>query len=113
MEGRIPVDNPTVGKNPQLNNNFDYGPRGVTPRTQSLCPFAAHTRKTGPRTDIPLAIDEQHAIRRGGTPVHLFATIFLLTSTSQVLRTVLNCHTGRWIGPFTSEVYRSFLTKAQ
>jgi Dyp-type peroxidase family len=66
MEGRIPVDNPTVGKNPQLNNNFDYGPRGVTPRTQSLCPFAAHTRKTGPRTDIPLAIDEQHAIRRGG-----------------------------------------------
>jgi Dyp-type peroxidase family len=50
--GEFPVDNPVIGKDPKRNNNFDYGPRNEDPRQQFLCPFAAHTRKTGPRTDI-------------------------------------------------------------
>jgi Dyp-type peroxidase family len=65
-DGHFPVDNPSIGNNPQLNNNFDYGPREESPRQQFLCPFAGHTRKTGPRTDLPLAAAETHMIRRGG-----------------------------------------------
>jgi len=64
--GKFPVDDPAVGKNPQLNNNFDYGPRVEIPRQQLVCPFAAHTRKTGPRTDLPQAAIESRAINRGG-----------------------------------------------
>ncbi|KAF8810963.1 Dyp-type peroxidase [Phlegmacium glaucopus] len=61
-DGTFPVDDSCIGKNRELNNNFDYGTRGE----QFLCPFAAHTRKTGPRTDLPLKPVEQHMIHRGG-----------------------------------------------
>jgi deferrochelatase/peroxidase EfeB len=70
--GKFPVDVPATGKNPQLNNDFHYGLREETPRKQFLCPFAAHTRKTAPRTDIGQEDGEKHMIRRGGTPVHFF-----------------------------------------
>lgn len=75
QDGKIPVDDPTKGTNPQLNNNFDYGPRGVNPRSQFLCPFAGHTRKTGPRTDVTQAIVEQHAILRSGTLVPFLRSV--------------------------------------
>jgi hypothetical protein len=64
--GDFPVDNPEIGHDPQRNNNFDYGARTVSPRQQFLCPFAAHTRKSGPRTDLPQAAIESRAINRGG-----------------------------------------------
>ena len=81
--GKFPVDDPTIGQDPQRNNNFDYGARTESPRQQFLCPFAAHTRKAGPRTDLPLAADEQHAILRAGMPVDFFfATTFVLTVIS-------------------------------
>jgi deferrochelatase/peroxidase EfeB len=64
--GKFPVDVPATGKNPQLNNDFHYGLREETPRKQFLCPFAAHTRKTAPRTDIGQEDGEKHMIRRGG-----------------------------------------------
>jgi hypothetical protein len=66
--GTFPVDNPVIGHDPEQNNNFDYGPRNSGNRQQFLCPFAAHTRKTGPRTDLPQAAIEQHAILRAGIP---------------------------------------------
>jgi Dyp-type peroxidase family len=64
--GRFPEDNPTIGKDPQRNNDFNYGPREESPRKQFLCPYAAHTRKTGPRTDISQKDEEEHMIHRGG-----------------------------------------------
>jgi Dyp-type peroxidase family len=62
--GITPVDDPTIGADPQRNNVFDYGPQAQSPRQQLLCPYAAHTRKSGPRTDLPPAADEAHAILR-------------------------------------------------
>lgn len=70
---KVPVDNPVVGKDPELNNCFDY-----EHRNPFRCPFAAHTRKTGPRSDIPPENVEKRLIRRGGTSVPCF-TIFALT----------------------------------
>ena len=70
VDGKFPVDDPAIGKDPKRNNNFDYGPRDERPRKQVLCPFAAHTRKTGPRTDLEKAEVEKHVISRGGTSVH-------------------------------------------
>jgi Dyp-type peroxidase family len=66
--GKIPVDDPTIGADPQRNDVFDYGPQGQSPREQLLCPYAGHTRKSGPRTDLPPAADEAHAILRSGIP---------------------------------------------
>jgi hypothetical protein len=68
--GEFPVDIPAIGHDPQLNNNFDYGPRDEERRQQFLCPFAAHTRKTGPRTDIDQASTEKFSINRGGISDH-------------------------------------------
>jgi deferrochelatase/peroxidase EfeB len=54
-------DDQAVGKDGSLNNNFrDY------PVDQSYCPFAAHTRKSGPRSDLPPDEVEKHAILRDG-----------------------------------------------
>jgi Dyp-type peroxidase family len=53
------VDNPTLGSDPQRNNNFDYS--GDT--NESKCPFSAHIRKTNPRTDIGTVAPEFRAIR--------------------------------------------------
>src|SRR6266550_5457872 len=71
-EGKhCPEDHPTTGKDEKKNNDFDYGPRSdsnpPTPREQFLCPFAAHVRKTGPRTDIAKYRVEETAISRRGT----------------------------------------------
>lgn len=72
--GNVPVDNLAIGKDPQCNDDFDYGPREQSPRMQFLCPFAAHVRKTGPRTDIPKEDEEKRKIRRGGTPSSRFCS---------------------------------------
>jgi deferrochelatase/peroxidase EfeB len=53
---------PALGKDPQRNNNFDYDPK-----SQKLCPFAAHSRKTNPRGDIQLPITRNRIVRRGIT----------------------------------------------
>ncbi|KAH7884111.1 DyP-type peroxidase [Phlebopus sp. FC_14] len=65
-QGSIPEDIPKIGNDPKQNNNFDFGPRNETPRRQALCPFAAHVRKSRPRTDLPEDVGEQHAIMRSG-----------------------------------------------
>ena len=54
-------DDPALGPNTQLNDNFQYDPK-----SQEKCPFAAHTRKTNPRADIPAdtGIDPHRIIRR-------------------------------------------------
>jgi hypothetical protein len=68
--GEFPVDIPEIGHDPQRNNNFDYGARNNATRQQFLCPFAAHTRKTGPRTDIDQASVERFSISRAGNSDH-------------------------------------------
>src|SRR4051812_27161157 len=40
-------DEPARGADPQWNNNFDFS----KDHTQDSCPFAAHIRKTNPRSD--------------------------------------------------------------
>jgi Dyp-type peroxidase family len=55
-------DDKDLGRDPDRRNNFrDY------PRNQSYCPFAAHIRKSGPRSDLLDELDE-HVIVRGGLP---------------------------------------------
>ena len=44
-------------------NNFTYAEE---PISQKFCPFAAHTRKTYPRSDIPAEANEKHRIIRRG-----------------------------------------------
>lgn len=60
-------DESEIGKDRQRNNDFDYSP------DQEMCPFAAHTRKTKPRSDIrrkndpdPDADGKRRSITRGG-----------------------------------------------
>jgi Dyp-type peroxidase family len=65
-DGGFPEDDPAIGKDPTRNNHFDYGSREESPRKQFWCPFAAHTRKTGPRTDITKEDGENRMISRGG-----------------------------------------------
>ncbi|KAG9599849.1 hypothetical protein KCU77_g3591, partial [Aureobasidium melanogenum] len=51
-------DDPTLGVDPARNNNFDYEP------SQEKCPFAAHSRKMYPRSDLPTQADASHRIIR-------------------------------------------------
>ncbi|EPE29320.1 Dimeric alpha+beta barrel [Glarea lozoyensis ATCC 20868] len=53
---------PSIGKNPQQNNKFDYDPH-----SQKLCPYAAHTRKTFPRGDIQQSVAIHRIVRRAIT----------------------------------------------
>ncbi|KAL9094069.1 MAG: hypothetical protein Q9165_003739 [Trypethelium subeluteriae] len=52
-------DDEKLGKDPNRNENFRYDPF-----SQERCPFAAHTRKTNPRSDLPST--EIHRILRRG-----------------------------------------------
>lgn len=62
------TDNPTLGADPQRNNNFDFShPLSVIDIDQSFCPFSAHVRKTNPRADLADADVLNHGIR-AGTP---------------------------------------------
>jgi deferrochelatase/peroxidase EfeB len=54
-------DDPELGVDPSRNNNFRYDPT-----SQDRCPFAAHTRKTTPRSDVGREIGEKHRIIRHG-----------------------------------------------
>ncbi|KAH0001952.1 hypothetical protein KCU78_g14625, partial [Aureobasidium melanogenum] len=51
-------DDPTLGVDPERNNNFDYE------SSQEKCPFAAHSRKMFPRSDLPAQADASHRIIR-------------------------------------------------
>ncbi|KAG9765642.1 hypothetical protein KCU73_g334, partial [Aureobasidium melanogenum] len=51
-------DDPTLGVDPERNNNFDYE------SSQEKCPFAAHSRKMYPRSDLPAQADASHRIIR-------------------------------------------------
>ncbi|KAF7323748.1 Fungal peroxidase [Mycena kentingensis (nom. inval.)] len=66
------VDNVTLGKDPMLNNDFNYTVNGVDdPTDQSRCPFSAHIRKTRPRADQTggdAATTAVHHIVRAGIP---------------------------------------------
>jgi deferrochelatase/peroxidase EfeB len=44
------ADDPSLGADPLRNNNFDFS----TDHSQDRCPFAAHIRKTDPRSDLAL-----------------------------------------------------------
>lgn len=57
-------DNLTLAQDPNLNNDFNFTLAG----DNSRCPFAAHIRKTSPRSDLALNTDRQHRIIRAGTP---------------------------------------------
>ncbi|PSR77990.1 hypothetical protein PHLCEN_2v7617 [Hermanssonia centrifuga] len=62
------VDDPTLGADPQRNNNFDFSHLGsLLISDQSKCPFSAHIRKTNPRADLGDLNTINHAIR-AGTP---------------------------------------------
>ncbi|KAK0443354.1 Dyp peroxidase [Desarmillaria tabescens] len=58
-------DNPTLAKDPTMNNNFNYHHDGERLGDQSRCPFAAHTRKVRPRADFTPEDGLQHIIRAG------------------------------------------------
>jgi deferrochelatase/peroxidase EfeB len=55
-------NDPDLGRDPQRNNNFDYDEK-----SQDLCPYAAHTRKTNPRADLSQAggTTSRRILRRG------------------------------------------------
>lgn len=54
-------DDPTLGADPQRNNNFNYSD---TLTSEDRCPFSAHIRKTNPRADLSeTATVPNHAIR--------------------------------------------------
>ena len=77
-------ENPTIAKDPEQNNFFDFSSvsrpiiayrylftkisPNSQPKDQSFCPFAAHIRKTNPRSDLPAPAVAQHAINRHGIP---------------------------------------------
>jgi len=57
-------DDTTLGGDPQQNNNFDFS----DDQSQRRCPFAAHIRKTNPRTDLlpqDPNVDNRRFIRAG------------------------------------------------
>ena len=56
-------DDPVLGPDPTRNNNFIYDPT-----SQVRCPFAAHTRKTNPRSDLfslGIPTEPRRILRRG------------------------------------------------
>ncbi|KIM21575.1 hypothetical protein M408DRAFT_12506 [Serendipita vermifera MAFF 305830] len=60
------ADNPALGADPNQNNNFDFFHAGFNPTSdESHCPFAAHIRKSRPRSDQPSPLN---AIMRAGIP---------------------------------------------
>ncbi|KAF2232962.1 Dyp-type peroxidase [Viridothelium virens] len=61
LVGRWKSDDEKLGTDPTRNDNFRYDPL-----SQERCPFAAHTRKTNPRSDLPST--EIHRILRRGIP---------------------------------------------
>lgn len=62
------ADDPTLGTDPERNNNFNYTHTGSDITTdESYCPFSAHVRKTNPRDLESVIGDANHAIR-AGTP---------------------------------------------
>ncbi|KAJ7247533.1 fungal peroxidase [Mycena rebaudengoi] len=65
------VDNPTLGADPNRNNNFTFAVPGedrVDSTDQTRCPFSAHIRKTRPRADLGTPEDSAHQIMRAGIP---------------------------------------------
>lgn len=52
-------DDPTLGTDPSRNDKFRYDPN-----SQERCPYAAHTRKTNPRDDLP-STEAKRILRRG------------------------------------------------
>ncbi|KAJ7139064.1 dye-decolorizing peroxidase precursor [Mycena epipterygia] len=65
------VDNPELGANAMLNNNFTFAEPGQNMSSltdQTKCPFSAHIRKTRPRADLGLPENTTHHIVRGGIP---------------------------------------------
>ncbi|KAI0636148.1 peroxidase TAP [Trametes polyzona] len=54
-------DDPALGKDSQRNDNFKYDPN-----SEDRCPFAAHSRKTNPRSDLSDTATEAHRIIRRG-----------------------------------------------
>jgi len=52
-------DDPGLALDPARNNDFRYDTN-----SQSRCPFAAHTRKTYPRSDLPNSVSRR-IVRRG------------------------------------------------
>ncbi|KAL9609257.1 MAG: hypothetical protein Q9167_005958 [Letrouitia subvulpina] len=61
------ADDPALGKNANKNNNFRYD-FPEDPKTQTRCPFAAHTRKTNPRADLEdlkIPTESRRIIRSG------------------------------------------------
>ncbi|KAF8742316.1 hypothetical protein AX14_005186 [Amanita brunnescens Koide BX004] len=55
-------DDVVLAANANKNNNFSYA---AELDTQKLCPFAAHTRKTNPRSDLNNKVETHRIIRRG------------------------------------------------
>lgn len=60
------ADDPSLGADPNRNNNFDYSHAGSDLTSdQSRCPFSAHIRKTRPRSDLGNTNLVNQAIRAG------------------------------------------------
>ncbi|KAF8584882.1 DyP-type peroxidase [Ramaria rubella] len=57
-------DDPALGADPFRNNNFTF----FGPGDNSRCPFAAHIRKTYPRSDLSEVVNDRHRIIRAGIP---------------------------------------------
>jgi Dyp-type peroxidase family len=66
MELAPRLDNPALGRDPDRNNDFDYGDDPL----QKRCPYAAHIRKVYPRDDAAggEAEAQRHRIIRAGIP---------------------------------------------
>ncbi|KAK7437242.1 dye-decolorizing heme-containing peroxidase [Stygiomarasmius scandens] len=65
-------DDPDLGANNQMNNNFTFAhpevPGFDISTNQTFCPFSAHIRKTRPRADFGTEAANTHHIIRAGTP---------------------------------------------